>query len=70
MVPGAHSSPQPRWHVDRFSLFAGFVSVTDSPTYIQIDRATRSASIVGPKYTWNGDVAGQLIMTVVYRCRR
>ena len=34
MVPWAHQSPQPKRHLDRFSLFPGFASVTDRQTDI------------------------------------
>jgi len=34
MVPRAHPSPQPKWHLhlDRFSRFAGHTIMTDRPT--------------------------------------
>jgi len=37
MIPWAHPSPQPKWHLDWFSRFAGLTDVTDRPT----DHATR-----------------------------
>jgi len=32
MVPWAHLSQQPKWHIDRFSRFAGLTIVTDRQT--------------------------------------
>jgi len=32
MIPWAHPSPQPKWHLDRFSYFAGLTTVTDHAT--------------------------------------
>ena len=33
MVHWVHLIPQPKWHLDRFSCFAGFTTVTDRPRY-------------------------------------
>jgi len=41
VVPWAHPSPQPKRHLDRSTIFAGLISVTDRPT----DHATRSVTI-------------------------
>ena len=41
MVPWANPSPQPKWNLDRSSVFAGLTSVTDRP----IDHDTRSVTI-------------------------
>jgi len=40
MVPWAHQSTQIKWHLDRFSRFAGLTSVTDRLT----DHATWSVT--------------------------
>jgi len=45
MVPLAHPSSQPKWHLDRFSRFAGLTSVTDRQTDRPTDHATRSVTI-------------------------
>jgi len=38
MVPLAHPSLQPKWHLDWFSLFAGLTSVTNRQTDQPTDR--------------------------------
>jgi len=42
MVPLVHPSPQPKWHLDRFSCFAGLTIATDQQT----DRQTET-----PRYS-------------------
>ena len=51
MVPRVHPGPQPKWHLDRFSLFARLTSVSDRLT----DHATRSVTI-GRIYTVSQNV--------------
>jgi len=41
MVPWAQPSPQPKWHLNRFSRFAGLTTVTDQQT----DHTTRLVTI-------------------------
>ena len=45
IVPWAHSSPQPKVHLDRFSRFAGLTIVTDRRTDRETDRDTPTVTI-------------------------
>ena len=47
MVSWVHTSPQPKWHLNRFSSFAGLITVTDRPTIRPTDHTTQSVTIGG-----------------------